>query len=476
MYFKQAATEELSRTEVEDLTDAQYRAAERGFFGLLRRKRISRQFIERHGEDLFGQALFEYTRTIRAGKEIRKPVAWIVLCAWSRTIRELESSNWRPRLVSTDSVAELSADATPAPDEALLTEDRYRKVRDAIEDLPDYQRELLSRSYFEGKSIREAARELGWTPSKAQRAHEAAQRGLRKRLGPKDLLGIPAGLATVLHRVRRLLERAWDLLRRPFDKGGSGGGAPSPDTAEAVGHFGRRAVTDVHHGPLTLAARACRRVSDLGRRLLSSGGVESTAAAADGGARIAEACKAIAAVCLIGTGAIAGGGALLEGGHDQRHAQPPHRVVSWRKPPEESSTAPSTPNPRPVAVPTTTGSAAPKARRAPIGAGAEPQAHVSSDVNAAGDVSPQERRAQHRRTEEATTNTGFEASQVAATEEEEWRDGITRAGAATSAEPSPTSSTSGGGNEAATPAPAPTTPKVRAEETQTKTQFQGGLP
>jgi len=465
MYFKQ--TEALSRNEVQDLTDAQYRAAERGYFGLLRRKRISRQFIERHGEDLFGQALFEYTRMIHAGKEIRKPVAWIVLCAWSRTIRELESSNWRPRMVSTDSVAELSADAIASPDEAFLTEDRYRKVRKAIEDLPEYQRELLNRSYFEGKSIREAARELGWTPSKAQRAHEAAQRGLRQLLGPKDLLGIPAGLAAVLGHLR---ERALELLRRPFGKGGSAAGATPPGNPEALGDLGRRAVTEVDHGPISLAARAGRRVSDLGRRMLSSGGVESTAAAADGGARFAEACKAIAAVCVIGTGAV-GGAALLGSGHDHhRPARSPdqHRVASSERR-SEKETGPLAPDSA-SATPATASQSQAASNTASDQDKSSPTRIVSGDT--AAQPTPAQRRALHHHSEEVNAEESFDGMAKAAAEAEQVPAETAGSQAVSSAEPQPASS----GGETDSSVSAPASPKVRTEEAQTKTQFQGGLP
>ncbi len=77
MYGK-VASEELSRAEFD--------AARLGFFQVLRRKRMSPQFIERNAEDLFGQAAFEYSRQIAEGKEIRNPVAWIITCGWHRTV------------------------------------------------------------------------------------------------------------------------------------------------------------------------------------------------------------------------------------------------------------------------------------------------------------------------------------------------------------------------------------------------------
>jgi RNA polymerase sigma factor (sigma-70 family) len=490
MYYKEARIEDQAGTE--DLTPSQYRAAELGYFGLLRRKGMSRQFIDRNGEDLFAQALYEYVRSIRAGREIRKPVAWIILCAWSRTVRVLEQPNWRPRMVSTESVGEISADATPAPEEDFLTEDRYRKIREAVEQLPEYQRELLSASYFEGASVREAARALDWTPSKAQRAHEAAQRGLHKFLAVEssDELEIAAGLAAFLsfgpdgharipqlvggfeagvdalaHHLSRLGERGLDLLRRPFTHGGSGGATPASGRAEALGDVSRRTLAGAHHGSTSLVARAGRRVSDLGRRILPSGAVETSAAAADGGARFAEACK-IAAVCVIGTGAIAGGSALLGSGQHQRASSPPHRPVAS----SSHHTAVVAPAPRPESHPTPiTVPTSPQERTATSADSGSGSSNPTSSSEP--QPSPAQRRAQHHQAEESTAETTFEASQIAAAEEEEWRSSSSSVASTNTA-----SALSDSGGETAAATTAPVSPKVQAEERQTKTQFQGGLP
>ena len=494
MYYKRPGSDDLDQAASEDLTPSQYRAAELGYFGLLRRKGMSPRFIERNGEDLFAQALYEYVRSIRAGKEIRKPVAWIVLCAWSRTVRVLEQPNWRPRMVSTESVSEISAGATPGPEEEFLTEDRYRKVREAVEHLPDYQRELLAVSYFEGESVREAARRLEWTPSKAQRAHEAARRGLLRHLDVEDpgLLELAAGLAALLsfgpdgrdriprliggvesgvdalaHHLHHLGEHGFDLLRRPFAHGGSGGATPAPGRAEELGDLGRRALTRAHDGPTSLAARAGRRASDLGRRMLGSGALETGTAAADGGARLTEACK-IAAVCLIGTGAIAGGSALL--GPDQGHratppaarpvASSPHKAREVMTSSSSGSLSPPTINP------TGPEERKPKAS-SPSSSGAD-----SSTPASIGDARPSraQRHAQHQEAQESSAETTFEAGQIAAAEEEARRSGSSSSGTSTGTEP--TLSDDAGNTETA----ATVSPKVQAEEKQTKTQFQGGLP
>jgi RNA polymerase sigma factor (sigma-70 family) len=497
MYYKQAGVEDADQAVSEDLTPSQYRAAELGYYGLLRRKGMG-QFLDRDGEDLLQQACFEYTRMIRAGKEVRKPVAWIVLCAWSRTKRILEQPNWRPGMVSTERVGEVSGEAMSAPEEDFLTEDRYRKVREAVEQLPEYQRELLSVSYFEGISVREAARKLDWTPSKAQRAHEAAQRGLHRLLGVEtsDQLEIAAGLAAFLsfgpdgcdripqlvggfeaafdrvtHHLHHLAERGLELIGRPFAHGAPKGPAVTAERAEALGDLGRRALAGSNRGPVALAGRAGRRVSDLGRRMFTSGALESTTAAADGGARVVETCKAIAAVCLISGGAIAGGSALIGSGGHQRTASPRPRPTAASQHKPKDAQAQETPESRPIPLTVPT---APQEREPAPTTHSASRSESSGTTSAGGEsrTTRAQRHAQQHQSEESTAESTFEAGQIAAAEEEERRSSSSSSATSTSTES--TLSDSGSGTESTATAPA--SPKVQAEEKQTKTQFQGGLP
>ncbi|MFN8215145.1 MAG: sigma-70 family RNA polymerase sigma factor [Solirubrobacterales bacterium] len=326
--YRQAVAEELTR--------AQFDAARLGFVQLLRRKRMSPQFIERHGEDLFAQACFEFSRQLAEGKRIDNPVAWLITCGWHRTVGLLEARDWQPRVVSTERVGELGNEAQ-VPEETFLAGDRYRKVRDAVNRLPAYQRRLLALSYFEGESVREAARRLNWTPSKGQRAHEAAQRKLRKLLPVETSDELEIGLAAFLslagggsrvahihggieavaeaavHRATQVGDRALDLARRAFGHGGAPG---SGGRAEAAAVLGR--ASSEGHGPLAMAARGGRRAAELGRRLVASGGLEASGAATEGGGRAVEVCKAAIAVCLVGGSAVTG--VLL--GPSQHHGRP----------------------------------------------------------------------------------------------------------------------------------------------------------
>jgi RNA polymerase sigma factor (sigma-70 family) len=349
--YRQAVTEELAKS--------QFDAARLGFLQLLRRKRMSPQFIEREAEDLFAQACFEYSRRLAEGEQIRNPDAWIVTCGWHRTVGLLETRDWRPRMVSTERVGELDEDEG-TPEQEFLTEDRYRKVREAVERLPDHQRRLLALSYFEGESVREAARRLGWTASKAQRAHETARRRLHRLLDVEwsDELAIEVGLATFLSVggggcARHLqliggIEGAVDALCHPVELGHrlaevvsspfSHGASPGPP--EAAGELGVRAVANLQRHPGSLLGRAGQRLSDLGGSFFTSGAAQTGAAAAEGGGRAMEVCKAIAAACVIGGGAVTG--ALIAGEAD--HGTAParaahHRVVAVKSPPRREGPA-----------------------------------------------------------------------------------------------------------------------------------------
>jgi len=503
MYYREHPAESQdvpSAADDELLPPALYKSAERAFFGLLRRKRMSREFIERHGDDLFARALFEYVRTVRAGKEIRKPVAWIVLCAWHRTIRELESRDWRPRMVSTESIGELPAGELQTPEHDFLSRDRYRKVREAVERLSEDQRALLARSYFEGKSVREAGRQLGWSTSKAQRVHEAAQRRLRKllRVDHMDDLETVAGLAAllsfgldgcarmprligaveeevdvVLQFVTELAERGLHQVTRLVGADGSTGRRPAAEGAEALGEVGRRAVVDAH-GPVGLVARAGRRASDLGRRVLTSGGAETTTVAADGGTRVAEACKVVAAACVIGTSAVTGGVALIGNGHQHRTPKP-HSHVASSLGRIETPIASQVADPVPRSV---TAANLGSRRGTSVTNLPQPPENTSARVSSGdelGKQSPAQHRSERRQEQESTVDAEFGVSQVAAREEEEWRDGVSRSGAAVGTEATSLSTASGKSGTQTSAAP-PANPKLASEERQVETQFRGALP
>ncbi len=184
----------------DDLSKRELDAARLGFKQLLRCKRFSPQFINRHGDELFATATLEYSRKLAEGEKIENPPGWLIACAWRRTKSQLEAEARAPRVVSTEQSGPVVDEENRGPEDILLDEDRFRKVREAVSGLSKNQRRILAYSYFEGYTVREAGRLLRWHSSKAQRAHEGAKRRIHKLLGvsSSDDLLIEVGLAAWL--------------------------------------------------------------------------------------------------------------------------------------------------------------------------------------------------------------------------------------------------------------------------------------
>lgn len=73
-------------------------------------------------------------------------------------------------------------DPAELPDEALERVELTRRVADAVSGLPERERALVEKHYFEGKNLLEAGEELGISKSWASRVHAQAVDRLRKRL------------------------------------------------------------------------------------------------------------------------------------------------------------------------------------------------------------------------------------------------------------------------------------------------------
>jgi RNA polymerase sigma factor for flagellar operon FliA len=69
------------------------------------------------------------------------------------------------------------------PSDAIDTHRLGRKLADAIAQLPDKQRELMTKHYWEGKNLLEAGAELGISKSWASRLHAQAVERLREMIG-----------------------------------------------------------------------------------------------------------------------------------------------------------------------------------------------------------------------------------------------------------------------------------------------------
>lgn len=255
--------EELGRTDLE--------AAERGFLQLLRRKRFSPAFIERHGADLIAKARLEYSQHVAEGGEVRNPAGWIIHCAWRRTQNLLEQEGRAPRVLSIDNGGAF-ANESRTPEEEVLTSDRYRQLQGAIEQLPIEERKVIALTYFEGMSVREVGRTLKWDKCKADRRHRAALERLQELLGVKDIDSLQIEIGIV----------AWASLTA---------GDVATSRIPGVG----AALDAVGNG----IAAAVGRGQDLARRLLAGGTAEPGMAPALGGAaRTAGVCGAAAVACV----------------------------------------------------------------------------------------------------------------------------------------------------------------------------------
>lgn len=350
MYGRVRAIETVEETPAaarldDAVTVGELEDARLGFFRLLSRM-LGREFKERHGEDLFAQAAYEFSRKLEQGEEIRNPAAWITHCAWNRTKDELGARARRPQLVSTNSIlAEPVAGPSWQPEDSFLSADRMRRVREAVDQLPDYQRELIARHYFEEESVREVSRKLGWSEGKGARAHNAARKKLRLILGddpdrPSTRLelglaaffsasaagrraaaAVPGGLDATLHRLldaaSRGLHRAVDLARHPLGDG----------------HSVERVADVAPHTP--------GRISQLGRRIITGPAAETAAAAGDGPGRMVEVCKVLA-VCAVSGTAVTAGIVGTTGGHPHPDPAPtrPTPRHSEERPPSEGPSGP----------------------------------------------------------------------------------------------------------------------------------------
>ncbi len=177
------------------------RSAEEGFLRLLRCKGFSARWIEENAADLFAQAQKEYAERLAAGEPADNPAGWLVICAWQRSKNLLESRRRRPHTASIEAGADLADTSTPTPEQQVIDQDRVERIRKVMGYLTEKERRLLELSYFEGMSVREAGRELGWSKSSADRHHQAALERLRAMLGAqRDLLRVEIGLAAWLGR------------------------------------------------------------------------------------------------------------------------------------------------------------------------------------------------------------------------------------------------------------------------------------
>ena len=102
-----------------------------------------------------------------------------------RAIKDAIASIQTMYLTSLDQMREHGADVEAEPVDAELRIDRARlaeRLRGALEQLPERERALVTKHYFEGKNLMEAGEELGISRSWASRLHAQAVDRLRAAL------------------------------------------------------------------------------------------------------------------------------------------------------------------------------------------------------------------------------------------------------------------------------------------------------
>ena len=275
------------------VTPVELREAERGLSLMLARK-FSATWIAEHARDLLAQANIEYAEWLEENPPARNPVGWLLTCAYRRALNLLDSQNRKPQAAPLEAVFHLADESTPTPEEQVLDNDRQSRLREALGHLPEKERLLLAMVYFEGSSIREAGRRLGWQKSAADRHHSAAMEKMLVLVGDRSLLS-PANVGVA----------SWVISK------GEGRRAWTPPLEAAAGSLreglasGLEAITASGH-----------RLADVWRRVMPFS--EPGGAAASGGAgRVLGYCGAAAGAVVCGlaaTGSIGPGVGIGEGG------------------------------------------------------------------------------------------------------------------------------------------------------------------
>jgi RNA polymerase sigma factor (sigma-70 family) len=173
-------------------------------------RKFSAQWITEHHRDLLAQANAEYLEWLEENPPADNPVGWILNCANWRAINVLDAEMRRPPSAPLDAVALRVADeSTPTPEQQALDRDRRRRLDDALRRLPEKEQQLLALVYFDGHSIREAGRMVGWGKSAADRHHAAAMEKMAALVGDRRYLS-PATLALLFVGAVR------DAIKAPF--------------------------------------------------------------------------------------------------------------------------------------------------------------------------------------------------------------------------------------------------------------------
>lgn len=79
----------------------------------------------------------------------------------------------------TDAHSELLASGAPSPEEAVVAAERDGYLHSAVQALPEQMRHIVTQIYFEGRTVKDIAEELGTTHSAVSQQRSAAVRLMR---------------------------------------------------------------------------------------------------------------------------------------------------------------------------------------------------------------------------------------------------------------------------------------------------------
>lgn len=242
---------EAATTRRREVTDEELREAEKGLVRLLHKKRFPREWIERNVPDVMAQARTDFAVRLAAGKE-DDTVNLLVVIGYRRAVKVLDAQLSGPSTTSLDSVFQLADESTPTPEEEAIENDRQERVVKAMAHLPERERKLMALVYFDGKSVRDAGRRLGWGKSSADRHHQAALQKLHELLDRSILspeIPIPAYIAarhwqnSPLRAAERWVQGAGETVAEGLMLGGGRvGQAAEGASAAATSGAGRTAA------------------------------------------------------------------------------------------------------------------------------------------------------------------------------------------------------------------------------------------
>lgn len=147
---------------------------------LSRSQRRRRREIDRARERA-GRRLGREPKDLEVAEEIGVPVE--ELWVWERTITQASAVSLDAESENEEGRTSMPADESiPSPDEGVLESERSEILRDAILELPDRERKVLSLYYLEEVKLKDIAEMLGVTVSRASQIRSRAVERLRERM------------------------------------------------------------------------------------------------------------------------------------------------------------------------------------------------------------------------------------------------------------------------------------------------------